>query len=48
MTVFRNREKVWSAMSDGEKERYVKTTTDKGNKTRFLILSLENGLCRVF
>lgn len=32
MEACRNREKIWSAMSDGEKEHYVKTTTDKGNK----------------
>lgn len=32
MEACRNREKIWSAMSDAEKELYVKTTTDKGNK----------------
>lgn len=28
----RNRDKIWNAMSIDEKEHYVKTTTDKGNK----------------
>ncbi|KAF2190867.1 MFS general substrate transporter [Zopfia rhizophila CBS 207.26] len=32
LSINRKREKIWDAMSKDEKERYLNTTTDKGNK----------------
>lgn len=32
--IWRNktRERIWNAMSDGEKDEYLRTTKDEGNK----------------